>query len=119
MGRKFSLINIINASSSANSLFKSIEEKYNNYIKDKNKKERLEKYWCKACFYLRNSFVGVPSMKTDCCSICDKKMSFGAIAPDVLCVSCAKKYKLCSHCGGDINQKMRRKFELESGDENT
>jgi len=102
------LSTIQNATHWANSIADDIFEKHHNYQQDENKFERLKKSYCKTCFYIRNH-LGRAMVTTQLCGLCEKEMIFESTDTDVLCVDCAKKHKLCSHCGGTVNQTKRFK----------
>ena len=108
MEKKFiqwDLTKVLNATASRRSYLKRCEDTLN----DVNKKERIEKQECIYCFYL-DSRVGGSCMTTSYCGICNKTLHSGNTNTDALCIDCAKKHKLCKHCGGDINLKSRRKL---------
>ena len=74
---------------------------------DPRKKERMQANECKVCFY--GSRIGGASMTNRECMSCGKDELYASTATDVLCMDCAKKHKLCKHCGADIELRVRRK----------
>lgn len=79
-------------------------------LSDPKRKERLEKPECICCFYIRTPRIGGAAMTTQPCGKCEQNMMFGSTSTDMLCPDCAKKLKLCRHCGADLNLKDRRKI---------
>lgn len=72
---------------------------------------RLAKCECKTCFYLRRSRVGGAAMTTWYCGVCGREGLHGSTATPRACIDCAKEHSLCSHCGGDLEMRdKRRKF---------
>ena len=83
---------------------------------DTDKAKRLERNWCKACHY--SSHLGGCAMTTRPCMNCEKDVGYGSTNTDVLCLDCAKQLKLCKHCGGDLEMRIRRKEWPEKKDTN-
>ena len=110
--KEINILSIYSATYRANSIEENLFEKYNNYTQDKLKEQRLGCHYCKSCFYICSK-IGGAMITHQLCGICGEKMVFSSTFTDCLCFGCAKKYKLCSHCGGDVNQRNRRKFKLE------
>jgi len=81
------------------------------YIDDPDRVARLKKQECLLCFYA-DSRIGGAAMTSSNCAGCNKQMGFGSTCVDLLCAECAKKLKLCHHCGADIDLKGRRKLDL-------
>lgn len=75
--------------------------------KDRRKKERIKKYECKGCFYYPR--IGGSAMTEGNCALCDSHQLHSSTNTDVLCLDCAKKNKLCRHCGGDIDLRTKRR----------
>jgi hypothetical protein len=82
-----------------------------NIENDPKKEERLAKSQCLACFYLRSRAGGSACTSLKCTVCEDNIIRSGNTCIDIVCLDCAKKYKLCSHCGADIDMKQRRKFK--------
>lgn len=89
---------------------KHIEQLFNNYTKDPQKKLRKEEQECVICFYSQR--VGGAACSFRPCGICDKELSSGNTDVSVLCLECAAKAQLCKQCGCDIDFKNRRKREI-------
>lgn len=84
---------------------------------DAQKDIRVSEQECKACFYVRSK-VGGSAMTSRACMCCGSDVLYGSTCTDVLCKDCAKENKLCKHCGGDINMKVRKtwpKAKLANG----
>ena len=77
-------------------------------VNDEDKDKRLEKQECVICFH--SGHVGGASVTETNCAVCDERMIFSNTCVDVLCIKCAQKYKVCKHCGADINLENRRKL---------
>lgn len=77
---------------------------------DPHRKERLKESECLLCY--KESRVSCAACSDRPCGICEKRLTAGNTDVDVLCLECAKKSKLCKHCGADIDYKNRRKREI-------
>lgn len=74
------------------------------YYADKDKKIRInEEYLCRYCNYIHTIRIGGSAITTVICAYCDEHMTFSSTATDILCVSCADKFKLCKRCGQKID----------------
>lgn len=82
------------------------------FLSDSRQKARCEKKECRACFYLNSSRWGGAAMTEGSCGICAEVKLFGSTVIDALCEKCATKHRLCIHCGGDVNMKMRRSLDI-------
>lgn len=106
---KFDL-DFVNLTTNMNySRIKDTIDKAGNVKDDIYKKERLDKQECKSCFYIRSK-IGGASMTRSSCAICNKSTMYGSTCIDILCEDCAKAHKLCKHCGGDMEDRNRRKL---------
>jgi len=76
---------------------------------DADRDARREAAQCGMCYYSK-SRVGGAMCTTALCGLCSEQMHFGNTCVDVLCKVCAKKHRLCLHCGGDVEMKSRRKL---------
>ena len=74
---------------------------------DTHKDERLDAQLCKACFY--STAFGGSAMTQRPCMSCGEDQMYASTYTDVLCKPCAVEGKLCKHCGGDIDIKIRRR----------
>ena len=90
---------------------KSRLEDYIEIIKDEDKSEKLTMQECQICYY--NAKIGGSAMTASNCQICDTDMMFGSTCVDKLCIACAKKFKLCKHCGADIRLNSNTKHTLK------
>ena len=78
---------------------------------DTDRKARLERQFCKACFYFTR--MGGAACTTQPCACCASPERYGSTATDVLCKPCAKEHSLCKHCGGDVEMRVgRRKWPV-------
>ncbi len=78
-------------------------------IDDDERVLRRYKQQCRVCYYLTGR-QGHTSTTTVCCGLCEKEMRFCGSCVDRLCEECAAAHRLCVHCGGDIELKIRRKL---------
>ncbi len=79
---------------------------------DSEKSKRLEVHECLVCYYSTRPRQHTNRRIVDC-GICRSKTYHYIGLTAACCTRCAKKYKLCSHCGGTIDLRERRKFEVE------
>ena len=93
----------------ANNISKQIEKDMNDFQNDTKKEIRLARQECKVCMYYR-SHVGGSAMTFSTCRLCGKDILNSSTCTDKICPDCAKKHKLCAHCGDDINNKPRKKL---------
>ena len=77
-------------------------------VEDPDKAIRLESQECVACFY--SSKIGGSVVTSRPCGSCEAMIHCGNSCIDRLCMDCAQKYRLCKHCGADINLRNRRKL---------
>lgn len=102
--RKFDLCNVLTSTSWA----QEYVDKCKLIVEDPDKVLRLEAQECVVCFY--NSRLGSAVVTDRPCCLCEIMLYCGSSCIDRLCKDCAEKYKLCKHCGADINLRNRRKF---------
>ena len=105
--KKLNTGNMISDTYRAKDYYNSWIELANKATSDTDKAERLKRHECKACFY--GGRIGGATITTRPCMCCGKEEHYGSTNTDVLCLDCAKKHKLCKHCGGDIEMRIRRK----------
>ena len=84
----------------------SVIKRWEEQAADARKDERIEAQHCRVCHYLGG--IGGQAMTHCNCKICDKDMCFGSTNVDDLCIDCAKKHRLCKHCGCDMELKRRK-----------
>lgn len=84
---------------------KNVQQLWTNYTTDPKKKERLADYECLTCFY--GTHIAGQAMTQRPCADCDTFVHSGSTRCGVLCLKCAKKRKLCTMCGGNINLKVK------------
>ena len=75
---------------------------------DSGAKERRKEHWCRWCFYFRRGGLAGQAFTDAECGCCGVTMTFSSTAVDRICEKCASKYSLCRHCGGDIDELVRR-----------
>lgn len=78
---------------------------------DPDETQRLAAHECGVCYYT-GPRQHTNSSTTRPCGVCDTPIRWGNGDVPVVCAGCAKRYKLCSHCGGTIDLRERRKFEV-------
>lgn len=76
-------------------------EKFDSGFRDRNK--------CGYCSTFARSRIGGSAITTVQCALCDKELTFGNTATDILCDDCAAENNLCKQCGADQELKNRRK----------
>lgn len=77
-------------------------------VNDPEREQRLKEQECVCCYYI-SIMAGQGFTQSNCYS-CDKLMQFSTTSQDELCSECAIKFKVCKHCGADINYKQRNKL---------
>jgi hypothetical protein len=87
-----------------------------NFLRDPEKKKRVEEGECKACFYIRGK-IGGAAMTTQPCGVCGKDQLYGSTSTDKICKPCGKRTDLCVHCGGDLLMRPRRIYRPEVANE--
>lgn len=105
---KMSEVRIIRATEDAKERANHYNDMVNKFNTDIYRKERLYLHICKSCYYLTFHIGGAMTTNRKC-DICSEVQTYRSTYTDVLCKACAIKYKLCKHCGGDIEMKIRRK----------
>lgn len=79
---------------------------------DSDRVERLRGSECKVCFYVSGR-IGGAALTSSQCGICDKEVHSGNTNIDAICKDCAKRNKLCAHCGADLElRRSRRDFKF-------
>jgi len=72
------------------------------YFADLESESRMKAWRCKFCFYLARGIAGQAFTKS-ACTACGVEMLFPTTSTDNLCEKCAKKMKLCKHCGAHMD----------------
>lgn len=72
---------------------------------DPDRKARLEKQECLACFY--GSHIAGAAMTQRQCADCDEVCYSGSTRCAILCISCASKRKVCRMCGAKMDTKPK------------
>lgn len=81
---------------------------YRRVLDDPERDARREAQQCVCCHY--GGRIGGAMMTRQQCALCDEVMRFGSTSVDVLCLECARRHRLCRHCGADVEGKQRRKL---------
>ena len=82
------------------------------YLTDPDKKKRLERCRCLACFYSGPSLSGQAFTEWNC-RVCLKDQSMWPNTnPPLSCEDCAKKFKICLICGADLHLRVKRSNTL-------
>lgn len=79
-------------------------------IEDPRESDRLAAQECRPCFY--SSKAGGAACSSSDCGGCGATVRSGSTNVPRLCKDCARKLRLCRHCGADINLRNRRKLDL-------
>ncbi len=75
--------------------------------RDAERKTRQDKGLCPYCYYARGMRIGGAAMTFRACGLCQSEQTYGSTVTDALCLPCAKKERLCKHCGGDLDAQPR------------
>lgn len=102
---KYDLVQLLNATS----MRKNILDNYRKTVQDPDKELREKDQLCQVCYY--GSRIGGAAITCANCGYCNKEMTFGSTAVDVLCPECAHALGVCKQCGADMEYKHRRKLE--------
>jgi hypothetical protein len=76
---------------------------------DLDKEARLDARECLFCFYMARPRIAGQAFTERPCGLCDKTIKHSNTAIGVICEACSDESGMCSHCGGDMNLKVRRK----------
>lgn len=87
-----------------------IVARYNQLTLDPNRKERMAAQQCVVCW--KAGRIGGAACTSRQCGLCDTTLHSGSTNIDVLCHECARRAKLCRHCGADLELKNRRTRDL-------
>jgi hypothetical protein len=79
-------------------------------LADTEKADRLKRRECRRCFYLRSPKIGGAAMTLWACGICSKEQMHSSTAVPRVCLDCAKDHEVCAECGGDVLERVRRKY---------
>jgi len=92
---------------------RDIIDKADKLKKDLEKNERLKSQECSVCFYIKGRVSGATTTETQC-GICSDKITHNNTAVDCICKKCSSEHDICVHCGGDLNNKVRRNYNIPS-----
>lgn len=96
-------VSIVLATNQSKTYIENTIKRAENLKNDPQKKDRLSRYLCRACFYIYNSRIGGAAITETECGICSKTMTFSSTAVNIICSECADTHKLCVQCGGKIH----------------
>lgn len=102
--RKFDLATVMSATGMNQLHLREMRKRLEDHDNDIDKKLRLEKGECKFCFYMRRK-VGGAAMTNKPCNSCGEMQTYPSTCTGAVCKECGKKYRVYTHCGGDINGK--------------
>lgn len=88
----------------------NLMSKVEDSIADTDRKARLEKQRCKVCYYIDTDILACQAFTHYHCTACELELIHANSNINALCLDCAKKHKLCIHCGADIELGDRRKL---------
>lgn len=83
---------------------------YRRAVEDADQQARLKDCRCRVCFYVNTSRIGGSVCSSAECGLCDAVLSSGNTWIEALCRDCAAKHRLCRYCGGDLDDRQRRKL---------
>ncbi len=86
------------------------ENTYASMRDDPGQAKRLDVYECVVCYYSTRPRQHVNVQVTSQCGICGRPITRDLVTTNA-CYECVRKYRLCSHCGGTIDLRERRKFD--------
>lgn len=90
--------------------FNDLRSRIEKAVADLDKKERLKDQECQVCFYLDNNALAGQAFTHYTCRACGIELINPNTNVNALCLDCAKKHKLCIHCGADLDLGNRRKL---------
>ena len=105
--KRFDLATVMSTTGMNQHRLRGLRKRLEDYDNDIDKKARLEKWECKCCFYILSK-IGGAAMTKKPCNACGKVIMYSSTCTGAVCKECGKKYRVCTHCGGDINEKNRR-----------
>lgn len=108
MSKQWTLSDVLFRTGMQKRIIQEATERITNYQTDPEKEQRLKEQLCIFCYYT-SEMVCNAFTKAEC-SMCQQQRMFSNSSVDVLCDKCAKSFKLCVHCGADIEYKNRRKL---------
>ena len=71
-------------------------------VGDVKLQQRVARWQCRSCFYLRQR-IGGRAITWCLCALCGEEFSNPSTATDLLCVGCAHVRKLCQTCGAEMD----------------
>jgi hypothetical protein len=99
----------VGQSSRAKSAYEELLKRAREAESDANRDRRLQKQECKCCFYVFASRVGGAAITGQDCALCHESQTYASTNTNVVCMTCAKENSLCTHCGGDLDMRERRR----------
>lgn len=81
------------------------------FLKDPEKRVRLEYGKCRYCYYLRKGAMAGQAITQWSCGVCLKDGSWANTNTPRICDDCSKKHRICVSCGADVHDRVARKFD--------
>jgi hypothetical protein len=106
---KFDLSTVTHATGMNKAFLREARERLKKYDNDPDRKARLCVGECKFCFYMRSK-IGGSMMTNKPCNSCGTVILYSSTCTGTICKECGDIFRVCTHCGGDINDKNRRKL---------
>jgi hypothetical protein len=104
---KFDSVTLLRATSTSKYYVEDVIDRATKISTDVDKKQRLKRQLCKACYYV--SRVAGQAMTSRECACCEKEQTYSSTDTDALCLGCAKEHSLCKRCSGDLELRVRRR----------
>lgn len=118
MRKETSLSSIQYATANAVRRSGDIANQVDDFENDNRKQRRLGSQECRKCFYLdrpRFHLNGKPHrLECGICGVIHPVDDEATVRQTTVCSGCAKEHRLCKRCGGTIDMRDRRKFEVKS-----
>ena len=84
-------------------MYLNTKERIIRYEEDVEKESRKNNKLCKCCYYIKDAY-GFSAMTTSYCGICKESILNGSSCTNRVCDKCAESHKLCSRCGGKMEE---------------
>lgn len=107
--RRFDLCSVNHATGINKLHLDSLRRRLQKYDEDPRKDDRLKKGECRFCYYIRGKIGGAMITKKFC-DACGIEVLYSSTCVGSVCIDCGSKHRICTHCGGDLNGRSRRKL---------
>ena len=77
--------------------------KLDKYKYDIKQKERIKEQLCRYCFYMESDKIVMNAFTPQICKKCGTQSFSANSDTDKYCMTCAKEYNICKHCGSYID----------------